>query len=106
MDIELQTKEPGLDMYTRTLRLRASFRTDSERALGAYEALLLDVIEGDRSLFIRFDEVEWSWKVVDPILNRPGHEQGAIQTYPAGSWGPEQAAGLFDRDDQYWRDDI
>ena len=105
MDIELQAKEPGLDMYTRTLQLRTSFRGDNERPTGAYEALLLDVIEGDRSLFIRFDEVEWSWKVVDPLLRHFKEHGAAIPHYPAGSWGPDQAAGLFERDDQYWRDD-
>ena len=105
MDIELQAKEPGLDMYTRTLQLRTSFRGDNERPTGAYEALLLDVIEGDRSLFIRFDEVEWSWKVVDPLLRHFKQHSDATPHYPAGSWGPDAAARLFERDDQYWRDD-
>ena len=63
-------------------------------------------IEGDRSLFIRFDEVEWSWKVVDPILRHFSLERDFIQTYPAGSWGPEQASRLFDSPDQSWRNDI
>ncbi|MEZ5570870.1 MAG: glucose-6-phosphate dehydrogenase [Halioglobus sp.] len=104
MDIELQAKEPGLDMYTRTLQLRTSFRAADERTTGAYEALLLDVIEGDRSLFIRFDEVEWSWKVVDPLLRYFG-QQTDVMRYAAGSWGPEQSSRLFERADQCWRDD-
>ncbi len=106
MDIELQAKEPGLDMCTRTLQLRASFRANHERPIGAYEALLLDVIEGDRSLFIRFDEVEWSWKVVEPILRQFSLDQGSIPGYAAGSWGPEQADRLFDSADQCWRNHI
>ncbi len=106
MHIELQAKVPGLDMNTRTLPLRASFRSDGERPLGAYEALLLDVIEGDHSLFIRFDEVEWSWRVVDPILRQWSREHDFIHSYPAGSWGPEAASRLFDSDDQRWRNDL
>jgi len=106
MHIEMQAKEPGLDLHTRTLQLRASFRADDERPLGAYETLLLDVIEGDRSLFIRFDEVEWSWKVVDPILRHFSLEGNFIQSYPAGSWGPEQASRLFDSPDQSWRNHV
>jgi glucose-6-phosphate 1-dehydrogenase len=106
MHIELQAKEPGLDMRTRALQLQASFRTNGERQLGAYEALLLDVIEGDRSLFIRFDEVEWSWRVVDPILRQFSRDRDFIHSYPAGSWGPEQASRLFDSDDQSWRNHI
>ena len=106
MHIELQAKEPGLDMSTRTLQLHASFRDDNQRQLGAYEALLMDVIEGDHSLFIRFDEVEWSWKVVDPILRQFSLEQEFIQSYRAGSWGPEEASQLFDSSDQRWRNHI
>lgn len=106
MHIEMQAKEPGLDLSTRTLQLRASFRDENERPLGAYEALLMDVIEGDHSLFIRFDEVEWSWEVVDPILRHFSLEQSSIQSYPAGSWGPEGASHLFDSIDQKWRNDI
>ena len=106
MHIELQAKEPGLDMSTRTLQLHASFRDENERQLGAYETLLMDVIEGDHSLFIRFDEVEWSWKVVDPILRQFSLDQGSIQSYPAGSWGPQEAEQLFDSSDQSWRDHI
>jgi glucose-6-phosphate 1-dehydrogenase len=106
MHIEMQAKEPGLDMHTRTLQLQAFFRPEDERPLGAYETLLLDIIEGDRSLFIRFDEVEWSWKVVDPILRQFDLERGGIAGYPAGSWGPEQATALFGSADQRWRNHI
>jgi len=106
MHIELQAKEPGLGMHTRSLQLRASFRADHERPLGAYEALLLDVIGGDRSLFIRFDEVEWSWKVVEPILRHFSTDRSFIESYPAGSWGPEKASRLFDSADQNWRNHI
>ncbi len=104
--IELQAKEPGLDMRTRTMQLMASFRQDDQRPLGAYETLLLDIIEGDRSLFIRFDEVEWSWRVVDPILRQWGRDTDYIHTYPAGSWGPKEASRLFDTDEQHWRNSI
>jgi glucose-6-phosphate 1-dehydrogenase len=106
MHIEMQAKEPGLDMHTRTLQLQAFFRPGDERPLGAYETLLLDIIEGDRSLFIRFDEVECSWQVVDPILRQFDLERDGIPGYPAGSWGPAQADALFDGTDQRWRNYI
>jgi len=64
------------------------------------------VIEGDRSLFIRFDEVEWAWRVVDPILKNWTVEREFIPTYAAGSWGPVEANRLFDSDDQSWRDEL
>ena len=71
--------------------------------LDAYQTLLLDVIEGDHSLFLRYDEVNWAWRVVDPILKEWSMERDFIHTYPAGSWGPEEASRLFTRDDQHWR---
>ena len=49
------------------------------------------MIEGDRSLFLRFDEVEHAWRVVDPVLHAWAQERSPISTYPAGSWGPADA---------------
>ena len=103
---ELQVRLPGLEMDTRTAQMNASYRMDSEQPLDAYEALLLDVVEGDRTLFIRFDEVEWAWRVVDPILKNWSQEREFIHTYPAGSWGPPEAARLFDCEDQIWRNEF
>jgi glucose-6-phosphate 1-dehydrogenase len=106
MHMEIHVKQPGLDMDTRLLQLHAGFRAMNERVLDAYEALLLDVIEGDRTLFIRFDEVEWAWRVVDPILKYWAQEREFIHTYPAGSWGPQEANRLFDSEDQEWRNSL
>ncbi|MDV6344615.1 glucose-6-phosphate dehydrogenase [Nitrosomonas sp. Is37] len=106
MRLEIHVKQPGLDMDTRVMQLNASFLKTDEQALDAYETLLLDVIEGDRSLFIRFDEVEWAWRVVDPILKHWLVEREFIPTYPAGSWGPAEANRLFDSDDQIWRNEL
>jgi glucose-6-phosphate 1-dehydrogenase len=103
MSMEIHVKQPGLDMDTRMLQLNASYRQTNEAPLDAYETLLLDVIEGDRTLFIRFDEVEWAWRVVDPILKYWAQERDFIHTYPAGSWGPGESNRLFDSEDQEWR---
>jgi len=106
MHMELHAKQPGLEMNTRVVKLMASFREEDGKLLDAYETLLLDVIEGDRSLFLRFDEVEWAWRVVDPILRHWAKETEFIHSYPAGSWGPGEAARLFDSEDQDWRNTI
>jgi glucose-6-phosphate 1-dehydrogenase len=106
MHMELHAKQPGLDMNTRVVRLNASFRNPDENPLDAYEALLLDVIEGDRTLFIRFDEVEWAWRVVDPILKYWSQERDFIHTYAAGGWGPIEANRLFDGEDTEWRNAV
>jgi glucose-6-phosphate 1-dehydrogenase len=106
MHMEIHSKRPGLGMDTRLIQLNASYLGEQEKSLDAYETLLLDVIEGDRSLFIRFDEVEWAWRVVDPIVRQWAKERDYIRTYPAGSWGAEEANRLFDKDDQSWRNEL
>lgn len=106
MHLELHTKQPGLTMNTRTSRLVASYRQEHEEPSEAYETLLLDVIEGDRSLFIRFDEVELAWRVVDPILRHWAADNAYIPSYPAGSWGPDESARLFDSEEHAWRNRV
>lgn len=103
--MELQVKKPGLELVNHTTRLDASYCSTSETMLDAYEALLLDVIENDSSLFLRFDEIHYAWEVVDPVLKAWDSQQDYIHTYPAGSWGPDDSK-LFDREDQHWRNSI
>ena len=103
LKMEMQVKVPGLDLHTRAISLDATYRKDSDQDYDAYEGLLLDVIQGDHSLFLRIDEVEAAWRVVDPILKVWAMERGFINVYPAGSWGPRGTYRLFDRDDQFWR---
>lgn len=104
--IEMTVKESGLEMRTRTSSLDASFRQPNERRVDAYEDLLLDVMQGDRSLFLRFDEVEHAWRIVDPILQTWAVERDYIASYPAGSWGPAESRRLFEKEGQFWRSSL
>ncbi len=106
MRMELQVKQPGLELNTHTTSLDASYCAHNNDQLDAYEALLLDIIENDRSLFLRYDEIALAWDVVDPIIKQWDTERDYIHTYPAGSWGPPEVNKLFDRDDHYWRSAI
>jgi len=103
LKMELQVKAPGLELQTRTISLDASYHTHQDAIYDAYEGLLLDALDGDHSLFLRYDEVEWAWRVVDPVLKVWAMERDFINTYPAGSWGPRGTYRLFDREDQFWR---
>lgn len=103
--IELQVKQPGLELMTHTTQLDASYCGTNIYSLEAYEALLVDVIENDHSLFLRYDEIRHAWEVMDPIIKVWDTERDYIHTYPAGSWGPDDSK-LFDREDQYWRNSI
>lgn len=104
--IEMTVKEAGLEMRTRTTSLDASFREPNQRHVDAYEDLLLDVMMGDRSLFLRFDEVEYAWRIVDPILQQWAMERDYIATYPSGSWGPAESRRLFEKEGQFWRSSL
>ena len=101
--IEMQAKEPGLELETHTVQLDASYNTDEKLKLDAYEALLLDVIEGDNSLFLRYDEIRYAWEVIDPVLKSWSIDREFIHTYAAGSWGPGEDTRLFDSDSHDWR---
>jgi glucose-6-phosphate 1-dehydrogenase len=105
IELELQAREPGLAMIPRTLRIQTAYRQTHERRLDAYASLLLDVIEGDRSLFIRFDEIEAAWAIVDPILRHWADSTNSTDTYASGSWGPDKANRLFEKTYQSWRNE-
>lgn len=70
----------------------------------AYETLLLDCMIGDPTLFTRSDEVETAWSIIDPVLEYwDKHPDTSLPTYPAGSWGPEEANKLLEGDHTRWR---
>jgi len=104
--MEMQTKQTGLELLTQTTQLDASYCMTSDMQIDAYEGLLLDAMEDDHSLFLRYDEIKWAWEVMDPILKVWSTERDYIHTYPAGTWGPWEANRVFDREDQYWRNSL
>lgn len=71
----------------------------------AYERLLLDALNGDAALFIRGDEIESAWKLVDPIIEGWERDPAAppMQRYAKGSWGPAAADELLEREEHIWR---
>jgi len=79
----------------------SAFSVDSP---DAYETLILDALLGDGSLFTRADEVEQAWGIATPIidawLDMPAP---VVPNYAAGSWGPEAADHLIERDGRRWR---
>ncbi|HEY8389237.1 MAG TPA: glucose-6-phosphate dehydrogenase [Parasegetibacter sp.] len=106
MDIRLrfQAKKPGQSMSLNPVDM--IFRYDEaydDHQPEAYETLLLDVMEGNATLFMRADQVEAAWKVITPIqeawANRP---PVGFPNYAPGSWGPEDAEALIARDGHNW----
>lgn len=102
----MMIKEPGpggmrLTQIPLDMSFAASF---AGRNPDAYERLLMDVIRGDQTLFMRRDEVEAAWKWVDPILEAWEETRQPLQTYTAGTWGPSRAIALLERDGRTWND--
>ena len=71
----------------------------------AYERLILDAINGDAQLFIRSDEIESAWTIVDPVIEgwQEGSSAPPMQFYAPGTWGPAAADALLERDEHVWR---
>ena len=103
----LMIKDPGPGgMRLREVPLNLSFaKTFAERTPEAYERLLLDVIRGSQTLFMRRDELEAAWKWVDPIREAWDASRDAPQPYTAGTWGPTGSIALIERDGRTWHED-
>jgi glucose-6-phosphate 1-dehydrogenase len=72
----------------------------------AYERLLMDVIRGNATLFMRRDEVEAAWRWIDPILEAWSHLDEAPRPYFAGTWGPAAAIALVEREGRSWSEEF
>ncbi len=105
----VMAKEPGLDrdgIRLREVPLDLSLDKEfKQRRRIAYERLLLDLIEGDQTLFVRRDEVEAQWTFIDAIRNGWAANGIKPKSYPSGSWGPGSAVALTERDGVTWQDD-
>ena len=106
----IMAKEPGLDREGVRLReVPLNLSMDHEfagtRRRIAYERLLLDLIEGDQTLFVRRDEVEAQWRWIDAIRAGWTANDQKPKSYPSGSWGPNAAIALTERDGVTWQDD-
>jgi len=105
IELAFAAKVPGQEFKVRRVRLDFSYaETFAEAAPEAYERVLHDALVGDATLFIRSDEVEQSWRIVQPLID--GFEDVAVtlDKYPAGTWGPPEAQRLVLRhEDEGWR---
>ncbi|NNE88185.1 MAG: glucose-6-phosphate dehydrogenase [Silicimonas sp.] len=108
MDMLVTIKEPGQGgMRLLDVPLDMSFAEalgEDGNAPDAYERLIMDVIRGDQTLFMRGDEVEAAWAWTDPLIEGWMSREEKPKTYEVGSTGPEEAAMLLHREGRRWRD--
>ncbi len=101
--IRFGSKVPGAGMQVRDVTMDFGYgHAFTEASPEAYERLILDVLLGDPPLFPRHEEVELSWKILDPI-EEYWATQGKPEQYRPGTWGPSSADDLMARDGRTWR---
>ena len=104
ISLHFGAKVPGQAFRLRTVSMDFSYGAAFlEEAPEAYERLLLDAMVGDPTLFIRADEVEQSWRVVEPILDAWEDPGVPLARYRAGTWGPAEGDALIQADGRRWR---
>jgi glucose-6-phosphate 1-dehydrogenase len=104
IQLSFQAKQPGPQMKLGPVNMRFTYQDAFHATIpNPYETLLLDVMQGDATLFMRADQVEAAWTVMDPILQ--GWESTNPDNFPnyeAGTWGPKAADELLKQDGRHW----
>ncbi|NHC12181.1 glucose-6-phosphate dehydrogenase [Motilibacter sp. E257] len=103
MTVRFGSKVPGTSMEVRDVTMDFAYgESFTESSPEAYERLILDVLLGDPPLFPRHEEVEASWRILDPIEEH-WESHGKPDTYPAGTWGPRSSDEMLARNGHVWR---
>jgi glucose-6-phosphate 1-dehydrogenase len=106
LSLNLMAKTPGDSMRLKQAELELDFNEQFKTPrMEAYERLLLDVLRGQLTLFMRGDELEAAWEWVEPILDHWEEDDSAPVPYTSGTWGPAAASALIGRDGLQWREE-
>jgi glucose-6-phosphate 1-dehydrogenase len=105
LSLRIASKLPGPKVRIYPVKMEFNYSSSfGAKTPEAYERLLLDVMAGDATLFMRRDAVETAWQFVTPILDRWEHSQARfLPEYRAGTWGPLEADRLIEADGRHWR---
>ncbi len=101
--MEIESKIPGLDIATRTLSIDAPQRQKEDETIDSYESLMLNLMEGDPSLYLHISEVEAQWRLIDPVVKAWVADKSPVHQYKAGSRDPAESSVIFESKDQFWR---
>ena len=104
ISLKFAAKVPGAARHLNDVDMNFSYsEAFGIESPNAYERLIADCIVGDSTLFIRRDEVETSWRIVDSIINAwKNMPKSAVHPYQAGTWGPPEADALIQNDGREW----
>ncbi len=103
--LSIRAKQPGPGMRLRPVDLNLNLTSSiTGRQHSAYEKLIVDLLSGSQTLFLRHDELEAAWTWIDPILEAWQNSEKAPFFYQAGTWGPSESSHLMFEDDSRWRE--
>ncbi len=103
ISLKIGAKVPGSGFEVSSVNMDLLYGTAFlEEAPDAYQRLLLDLMLGDPTLFIRADEAERAWEILAPVMGA-WSESDEVPSDPAGTWGPEESDELLARDGREWR---
>lgn len=104
--LQINTKKPGIQGKISSVRMNFCQNCEDCEAYAcspeAYEKLIFDVMQGDSTLFTRWDEVEQSWKLIDNIASVKNTMKLEVPDYLPGTWGPYGSAELLGREGRHW----
>ncbi|MFT5503497.1 MAG: glucose-6-phosphate 1-dehydrogenase [Gammaproteobacteria bacterium] len=107
IQLSIRAKQPGPGMRLRPVDLNLNLiESITERQHSAYERLILDLLGGSQTLFLRHDELEAAWTWIDPILTAWENTDKPPAGYQAGSWGPAESSHLVFNDDTQWHEEV
>ncbi|NIM89973.1 MAG: glucose-6-phosphate dehydrogenase [Candidatus Aminicenantes bacterium] len=92
-------KEPGEPLKLKKESLHFHYKDAFGPLPAAYETLILDILQGEQTLFVRADEAEASWELFTPLLER----DFPVYSYPVGTWGPKEADQLIEQEKTTWK---
>ena len=104
ISLKFDSKLPGPAVRTAPVTMEFRYATSfGAEPPEAYERLLLETMLGDATLFARRDEIETAWAWLDPLLKKWANDPAAPELYPSGTWGPDGADELIEKDGRKWR---
>ncbi|HMO02774.1 MAG TPA: glucose-6-phosphate dehydrogenase [Oligoflexia bacterium] len=105
LSVKISSKPPGPGFRLNPVEMNFNYESFKAVSLDAYERLMLDVFKSDPSLFIRNDEIEEAWRIIDPIIDQWRSGGGSpLVEYAAGGWGPKEADLLIQESGRSWRE--
>lgn len=105
--LTLLAKTPGEGIRLKPVNLGLDLNAShKQQPMDAYERLLMDVVKGNLTLFMRRDELDAAWRWIDPIRASWQASEQPLKTYTAGSWGPSASSALISREGAAWSDEL